>query len=122
MSLEQRVGHLEQETAKLHVKVEHIEATVDRTASGVDQLLSMQAAKPDALTWRVVVATLLSALALISGMSAGTWWLIEHSPSVIQIDRRLTKLDDPELGRVPRLEEGVRKLTGWEPRVHRPRP
>jgi hypothetical protein len=45
------------------------------------------------------------------------WWLIGNAPAVQDLDRRITRLDDPEIGRVPRLEKRVDTLTGWGAKV-----
>lgn len=69
------------------------------------------------MTGRTVAATLLTTGAVISMLGAFTWWLIAQSPAVQNLERRVTRLDDPEIGRVPKLEARVDTLTGWAPKV-----
>ncbi|MGD9806415.1 MAG: hypothetical protein AB7E81_00765 [Hyphomicrobiaceae bacterium] len=48
---------------------------------------------------------------LIAGV---VWWLIGTSPAVIELRDRVNKLDDPEVGRVPRIERELEGAGGWQ--------
>lgn len=115
--LEDRVGSVERTVERFDVRLGHVERGVEDVGHGVRQLLERDARRPDALTFRTVGVTLLSTGSIVAMMAAFTWWLIAASPAVQDLDRRVTKLDDPELGRVTRIEGDVRRLTGWEPQV-----
>lgn len=109
MSVEDRVGALERETARHGEQLGHLSGEVSKIGVGVERLLDRDARRPSSLTWQVVAGT----CGGIAATASVVWWLIGASPAVTELDRRLSRLDDPEVGRVPRLE----KHNGWAPRV-----
>lgn len=120
--LEERVGTLEREQARQGAKLDHLSGVVGEVSSGVKTLLERDARRPQALSWGVIAAT---AGGLI-GVAAVGWWLIETSPAVRElngridkVNERVTRLDDPEIGRVPAVERKVHELDQWAPRVTR---
>lgn len=115
--LEERVGLLEREQARQGEQLGQVRSEVSKVAAGVDKLLDREARRPDAMTGRTVAATLLTTGAVVSMVGAFVWWLIAQSPAVTDLEKRVTRLDDPELGRVPRLEKRIETLTGWAPQV-----
>jgi hypothetical protein len=110
-TLEHRVGEVEREQARQGAKLDHLTREVGDVATGVKTLLERDARRPQAMTWGTIAAT---AGGLI-GVAAVGWWLVGTSPAVQELKERLTKLDDPEVGRVTRVE----KELGWTPRVTR---
>jgi hypothetical protein len=131
--LEGRVGEVEREQARQGERLGRIESDVGKIGTGVERLLERDAKRPQALSWGTIAAT---AGGLI-GVAAVGWWLIGTSPAVqdlreriadvkAALDRRVdtvekdvTRLNDPEIGRVPALERKVRELDQWTPRVTR---
>jgi hypothetical protein len=109
--IEERVGQLEREQARQGERLGRMEADLGKTAAGVERLLERDAKRPSAVTGQTIVATC-AGLGVVAGV---VWWLIGSSPAVQELDRRLTRLDDPEVGRVPRIE----KELGWTPRIVR---
>jgi hypothetical protein len=56
--------------------------------------------------------------AAASGWTANAgvvWWLIGTSPALMELGRRMDRLDDPQIGRVPAIERRLETLTGWHP-------
>ena len=109
---EQRVGRVEQEQARQGERMERIEGDVGRVAAvatvnsnKLDRLLERDASRPASMTPQSVAY----ACCGIASVGAVVWWLIGASPAVQDLDRRISKLDDPEVGRVTRIE----KELGW---------
>lgn len=111
--LQDRVGNVEQELARQGERIGVLSHDVTRIGAGVDKLLERETRRPQAITWTAIGATCggLVSIAIV------VWWLISSSPAVQDITRRLDKLDDPQIGRVPALEKRVDKLEGWAPQV-----
>lgn len=112
--LEERVGQLEREQTRQGEQLGQVRAEVSKIGAGVEKLLDREARRPDALTGKTIVATLISTGVAVSMLAGFVWWMIANAPAVESLDRRLTKLDDPELGRVRRLEVRVDTLEGWK--------
>ena len=120
--LEERVGKVEQTQAEQGrvqarhgEKLDRMERDISDVAVGVKQLLDREHARPDGLTAKTIAATCGSLVAVAYVM----WWLIGSAPSVVSLDRRLDKLDDPQTGRVLHLERRLDKLDGWHATVRR---
>lgn len=77
-------------------------------------LKEKDAARPPNTNWRAVAATALGIFAGVASLSTATWWFIEVSPIVQNLDRRLTRLDDPEVGRVTQMQK---EFGRWSPMV-----
>lgn len=117
--LEGRVGKVEREQARQGEQLDHLTKVVDKTATGVERLLEREAGRPDALTGRMVLGTLLATGTAIAMLAALTWWMIAISPAVQDLQARLTDLDHPRRGRVQLLEQRMDTLSGWRPEVTR---
>lgn len=124
--LEDRVGQLEQEQFRQGERLGRVESDVGDIKSGVRQLLDRQtsaeqkalereASAPHALTWKTIAATCGSIVAV----AYVVWWLIGSSPAVVDLSKRLDRLDDPQVGRVPAVERRLDKLDGWQATVRR---
>lgn len=118
IGLEDRVGKVEDGLARLSADVRvlshdqvAVKADLSSVKAGVDKLLEHEARRPAAVTWQTVVATC-GGLVAVAGV---VWWLIGSAPAVQDLRERLSRLDDAEVGRVPRLEREI----GWAPRVVR---
>jgi len=111
MSLEDRVGQVEQVVARQGAKLEAIEGYVHKIGRGVETLLERDARRPAAVTFQTVAITC-AALASIAGV---VWWLIGTSPAVLELRDRMSKIDDPDVGRVPRIERELEKAGTWQP-------
>jgi hypothetical protein len=115
VSIEDRVGEVEREQARQGVELASLRGQVSEVGSDVKKLLAQEAGRPTPLTGMTILATLGSL-----GAAAGVvWWLIGNAPAVQDLDRRLTRLDDPEIGRVRAIERKVDTLTGWGAKVTR---
>lgn len=120
--LEDRVGALERETVRqgeqlgqVKAEVSQVRADVGKVAAGVDRLLEREAARPQSLTGKTIAATCAGLLSI----AAVGWWLVGSSPAVVDLGRRLDRLDDPQVGRVPALERKVDQIGAWQVRVTR---
>lgn len=118
--LDSRVGVLEREQARHGEKLSQLTADVHAArgdvagvASDIKQLLAREQSKPAALTGTTVAATCGSLVAV----AYVVWWLIGASPAVVALQGRLDKLDDPQIGRVTRIENRIDKLDGWAPSI-----
>lgn len=109
--LEERVGALEGDVSRLRTDV----AVLGRDVSDVKQqgstilqaiqnLEKRDAARPPLTNWRAVAATAFGIAGGLGAIATSVWWFIAVSPVVQDLDRRLTKLDDPEVGKVVKLE------------------
>jgi hypothetical protein len=118
MSIDDRVGSLERETARhgeqlnrVSAEIGHVRGAVSDVGTDVRKLLEREAKRPGMPTVQTVALTC-AGLGSIAGV---VWWLIAQSPAVIDLVKRMDKLDDPQVGRVPALERRLETLTGWEP-------
>jgi len=114
-TLESRVGEVEREQARQGAKLDHLTREVGGISAGVDKLLERDAKRPQAMTWWTVFA---AAGGLVSVALVG-WWLVGAAPAVQDLDKRLTRLDDPEFGRIPRVEKKIQELEAWRPSITR---
>lgn len=113
--LEERVGKVETEQARQGAQLDQIKADVAKSNAGIEKLLDRDAKRPQAITWPLIAG----AACGLAGVAAVGWWLIGTAPAVQDLDRRLTKLDDRDIGRVKVLEDKTRDLEAWAPRVTR---
>lgn len=109
--VERDLTEVQREQTRQGVELGAVKQGVDRLSSGMDTLLAREARAPRPLTFQTVALTC-TALAAIAGVG---WWLIGTSPAVQDLVRRVDRLDDPVVGRVPALERRVETLTGWGP-------
>lgn len=121
MELQERVGKVEDGLARLSADVRVIghdqaglKSNVEQVKAGIDQLLQREAARPHGITGQTIAAT----CGGLAAVAAVVWWLIGASPAVQEIGRRLDRLDDPETGRVLRLEREL----GWAAKVVKAKP
>jgi hypothetical protein len=118
VALEERVGALEGDVSRLRTDVAVLGRDVHEVKQqGTTILQAIQglerrdASRPPPTNWRAVAATTLAIAAGIGGTATSVWWFIETSPSVRELDKRLSRLDDPEVGKIGRLQDEVR----WMP-------
>jgi len=130
---EQRLSDVEREQVRQGERLSRIETDVGKIGAGVDKLLE----RPKGLSWGAVGGTIVATAGGLLSVAAVGWWLIGSSPAVRDlekevaavrsdterkveaVERRVDKLDDPEIGRVPRVERKVHELDQWAPRVTR---
>lgn len=93
-----------------------IESHHGKLMSAIHGLEQREARRKQAWDFKTA-ATVCGGLAAIAYVG---WWLIATSPIIEEIkndqralDRRLMKLDDPDVGKVPRIEEAQR----WAPSI-----
>lgn len=115
-SLDTRVADVEREMARqgerqvrMETKLEHHDAKLGEIGNGVKMLLERDAKRPQAISWGAIA----SACGGIVAIAAVGWWLIGSSPAIVDLQKRVDKLDDPDIGRVTRIEKDL----GWAPRV-----
>jgi hypothetical protein len=113
--IEERVGKLELGQARQETRLERIEVDLSKVGMGVEKLLEREAKRPEPTTWKNVAGTLGATFTVIGALAVFVWWFIAASPVVLDLDRRLTRLDDPDVGRVTRVEKEI----GWTARVRR---
>ncbi len=138
--IEERVGTLEREQARQGAKLDHLSGTVDdvkgqnvAVLAGIAELKQ----RGQGLSWRAIGGTVAGTAAGLISVAIVGWWLIGSAPAVrdlkdeasaakqelkdriVAVERRVDKIDDPEIGRVPVLERKVRELDQWTPRVTR---
>lgn len=116
--VEQEIGRQGQELARQGERMGRLETDVSKINDGVSRLLEREARAPKGLTMTTIAATCggLVSIAVV------VWWLISSSPAVQDITRRLDKLDDPQVGRVPAVERKLERLEAWTPTVRAGRP
>lgn len=118
--LEKRVGSLEDDVSKMRTDVAVLGRDVTDVKSGntailqaIQNLERRDASRPQPTNWKAVLLTAATIAAGIGSAATAVWWFIGTSPIVQDIDRRLTKLDDPDIGKVTRMESDMR----WLPSV-----
>jgi hypothetical protein len=112
---EERLGHVENGLAGLKADVRvlghdvaGLKSDFAKVGDGVGKLLDREARRPE-ISLTVIGGT---AGALVS-IAVVVWWLIGHSPAVQALENRVMRLDDPEVGRVSRVEREL----GWTARI-----
>lgn len=113
--IDSRVGKVETEQARQGERLDRMESDIHNIGEGVKTLLDRDAKRPDGMTWKSIAATCGGLLAVAVVVAA----IIELSPSVRDLDKRLSKLDDPDVGKVGTIEGRVGELEAWRPRVTR---
>ncbi|WP_414462969.1 hypothetical protein [Hyphomicrobium sp. DY-1] len=92
-ALEARVGAVEREQAIQGERLTRIEHDGARTLSAVEKLVERDARRPHGLTWKEFFAGFGTALTL----GGGLWWavtgFVEHSPAVVQLERRMDQAE-----------------------------
>lgn len=119
-ALEKRVGLVEGDLGKLRTDVAVLGRDVSDVKTGnsailtaIQDLQRREATRPQPTNWRAVVLTVITIAGGIGGAATAVWWFIGTSPVVQELDRRLTKLDDPDVGKIPRIETELH----WLPSV-----
>jgi hypothetical protein len=125
--LEDRVGHLEASTARLSTEVAVLSRDVSdvKTANqsilqGVNALREEGARRGEGLSWKTVVTTIVSTGSVIGMLSVFVWWFIASSPSVQNIERRVTRIDDRDIGHIHGINRRLDQLErnqGWHPQI-----
>lgn len=118
--LEERVGKLEVVAGELRTEqrvqgqaIGDLRRSSEAIISRLDEIRQVQAAAPRRQDLRTIIGTLGSVASVIAALCFFVWWFIETSPAMRETTRRLDKLDDPQVGRVTRIErEG-----SWTARV-----
>lgn len=120
--IESRVGAAERELVRQGEQIGQVKsemvglrADVGSVKDNVQRLVDRDAAKPQGLTVKTIAATCggLGSVAIV------VWWLIGSSPAVRDLEKRVDHLDDPVIGRVPRLEKKLEQIGTWQVRVTR---
>lgn len=117
--IEHRLGDVERDVAVLKRDVSVISGNVSEIGAGVKQLLQRDASRPEPLSWGKIGATVITMGAVLGALWTGTAWLIEHSPTVVGLERRVSRIDDKEDGKLPRIERRLNDLEAWRPSVVR---
>jgi hypothetical protein len=107
-ALERRVGMVETELARQGERQGRMERDVAKMSAGVETLLDRAAAHPP-LSFKGMIGPLAALAGLVTVLAAFTYQFIAHSPAVTDLEKRMTKLDDPEIGRVQAME----RVLGW---------
>ena len=136
-SLWRRLGRVETDMARQGARLDDvdrrlggIERTQELTKGGVEELLRRDAGRPQPTSWKAAATTVVTLIAGIGAIAGFSWWFVATSPAVIDlgkrldglaaaIDKRLTRVDDPEIGRLPRVEKRLDDLERWSPKVTR---
>lgn len=120
MSIEDRVGQVEREQVRqgeqlgrVSSELRSLDTRVGDVGADVKQLLAREAKRPGAPTLQTIALTC-GGLGAVAGV---VWWLIAQSPAVQDLAKRMDRLDDPQVGRVPAIERRIETLTGWTARV-----
>lgn len=133
--LEERVGALEGDVSKLRSEVAVLGRDVSGVKSDVNEvknqgvnILSVlqemkvsDAARPQNTNWRTVFMTGIAIFGSIGGIATFVWWFVANSPAVQGVDKRVTRLDDPEVGKIYRMErqiEDLERVQRWTPNVY----
>jgi hypothetical protein len=134
-SLWRRLGRVETDLARQGARLDDVDRRLgdvgrvqERTAAGVDELLRREAARPQPTSWKAAATTVVTLIAGITAVAGFSWWFVATSPAVIElgkqlgelrtaIDKRLTRIDDPEIGRLPRAEKRLDDVERWTPKV-----
>lgn len=110
--LEDRVGKVELEQARQGAVLERVQQDVKSIGTGVEKLLERDARRPEPTTLKGVAATLATAATAVGSVGFFVWWFVGTSPVIDeirtverQLETRVMRLDDPEIGRVTRLEQ-----------------
>ncbi|MEQ1652930.1 MAG: hypothetical protein ABL897_10610 [Hyphomicrobium sp.] len=111
MNLNERVGEIELIQARQGEQLGQLRGDVRGVQEGINRLLDRDQKRPAAMT----PASIATACGGLAATGAVVWWLIQSSPAVQEIDKRLTRLDDPEIGRVSRIERDI----GWSTKITR---
>lgn len=109
--MEERLGAVEREQARQGERIGRMEVDLSKVSTGVDKLLDRDAKRPQPMTFATIAATCVS----IGAVAGVVWWLIGSAPAVVDMGKRLDRLDDPDIGRVTRLE----REAGWSARIVR---
>lgn len=111
--LEERVHKSETQLVRLGLRLEHVEQSVGEINVGVKSLLERAAARGDPLSWRGIAGAVVTTCAVLMALGGLVSWGIAVSPVVQDHERRLTKLDDPDVGRVTALERRMTDAKSW---------
>jgi hypothetical protein len=96
----------------VELRLDGIERDMGKVVTGLDKLLSAQAAAPSMLTWKMVGGTLTS----VAAAGYVVWRIIEMSPAVSVLTDKLTETRY----RIERLEAEQKRTTealGWRPTI-----
>ena len=123
-----RVRHLETEQARqgeqiagVRAELGQVSAAVASVAGDVKQLVQRDAGRPEPASWRTIAGSLAAPGAADATLWGGGFWIVAQSPAVADLDKRVTRLDDAQTGRVPAVEKRVDRIefraNGWGVRV-----
>jgi len=121
---DKRLGKVETEIARqgerlegFDDRIDRLEGAVAKVGTGVETLLHREATRPPPTNWRTAAFTVFSMLGGVSILVGFSWWFTSVSPAVLDLRERVGKLDDREVGRMPRAERRLDELERWAPRV-----
>lgn len=101
----------------LNERVGGLASQVTKIGTGVEGIHDLLARRGEPTNFRAVIATVLSIGAAIGMVAGFVYWFMATSPPIQQLERRVTKIDDPEYGHLKRIEDTQRRsglLKGWE--------
>jgi hypothetical protein len=87
-----------------------IKTELGDVANGVKQLLSDARSRPDALTGKTVILTVISTGACIAALWGGFSFLLAASPVVSNLAERMRDMDRADFGRVALIERRISEL------------
>lgn len=116
MSIEDRVGALERETARHGTQLEQLRTDVREVAGGVKTLIDREARRPEPISLKVLAGT----ASAVAAVAVVFWWLIENAPAITDIKARLTDLDHDKRGRVTLIERSLDQPASWATTTVRP--
>ena len=114
MNVEDRMHSVETELARQGTRLGHLETGMLKAVDGVEKRLERDARRPSPMNLPTVLTTLVAAAGTMGAIGAFVWWIVATSPAVQALDQRLTRLDDPETGRVTTLANSI---LPWSPRA-----
>src|SRR5262249_18861391 len=100
---DKRLGKVETEQARQGERLEvlghdiaRVERDVGKIGTGVEELLRRDATRPPPTNWRTAGLTIFSALGGVSMLVGFSWWFTSVSPAVLDLEKRVSRLDDKE--------------------------
>ncbi len=118
-AVEQTVVELRSDWRHMRDEVHDVKQTVGKVGDNVEELLRRDASRPQQQSARAIIGTIAALFSAIGILAMFVWWFISVSPTVTELDKRVTRLDDPEMGKVNIIEERVRAVEQWRPTVYR---
>lgn len=120
-TLEHRTGKLERDLQDLAnstremagdlrvltTEVSNTTQSVRTMTDALKQIVLTEAKRGDPISVKSFLGTMATGAGTIAALGAFVWWVIASSPIVMDLSNRLSKIDDPAMGRVAALERVV---------------